>query len=280
MYTETMTWPQGKRCAALITVNLDAEYFWLQLDPAAKEMPKTLSMGQYGMLRGVDRLLDVLARYQIKATFFCPGKVAEEYPDKLRQIAAAGHEIGCHGYEHENLSLFSAQEQRRRLARAVAAIEAVSGRPCRGFRAPEGDLTLETLAIAKELGMVYSSDLFDDDRPYYLPLARPGEEILEIPMQWANFDFPYLAFNYRPAFPFGQGRVSNYTNMLSNWKDEFLGHYNHGLCYVMQLDPQTIGNPGRTAVLEEFFDYATAMEGVWFATGSELHAYCEEALKQ
>ena len=76
MYTETMTWPQGKRCAALITVNLDAEYFWLQLDPAAKEMPKTLSMGQYGMLRGVDRLLDVLARYQIKATFFCPGKVA------------------------------------------------------------------------------------------------------------------------------------------------------------------------------------------------------------
>ena len=143
MYTETMTWPQGKRCAALITVNLDAEYFWLQLDPAAKEMPKTLSMGQYGMLRGVDRLLDVLARYQIKATFFCPGKVAEEYPDKLRQIAAAGHEIGCHGYEHENLSLFSAQEQRRRLARAVAAIEAVSGHPCRGFRAPEGDLTLE-----------------------------------------------------------------------------------------------------------------------------------------
>lgn len=278
MYTETTTWPQGRRCAALITVNLDAEYFWLQLDPRAKEMPKTLSLGQYGMLRGVDRLLDVLAHYQLKATFFCPGKVAETYPDKLRQIAAAGHEIGCHGYEHENLSLFSPAEQRERLQKAVAAIERVSGQPCAGFRAPEGDLTRDTLRIVRELGMTYSSDLYDDDRPYYLPLGG-GEEILEIPMQWANFDFPYLAFNYRPAFPFGQGRVACYGNMLSNWKDEFQGHYNHGLCYVMQLCPQTIGNPGRTAVLEEFLDFATAKEGVWFATGSEMHAYCQTALK-
>ena len=98
--------------------------------------------------------------------------------------------------------------------------------------------------------------------------------MLQIPMQWANFDLPYFAFNYRPAFPFGQGRIANYSNVLSNWKDEFTGHYNHNLCYTLQLDPQTTGSPGRSDLAKEFFAFMAAHEGVWFATGSELYDYC------
>ena len=239
-------------------------------------MPKTLSLGQYGMSHGLPRLLDLLDEFQIRATFFVPGKTAEAYPEAIKEVLDRGHEIACHGYEYENFSLLGYEEQRERISKAVEAIEKAGGKKPEGFRAPIGDLMLKTLDIAREHGMVYSSDLFDDDRPYFMEVNESGDEMLQIPMQWANFDLPYFAFNYRPAFPFGQGRIANYSNVLSNWKDEFTGHYNHNLCYTMQLDPQTIGSPGRTALLKEFLQFMAGHEGVWFATGRELYDYCIE----
>lgn len=274
MYAKGMSLPQGKKCVAFITVNLSAEFFWISLDKKALNMPKTLSLGQYGMTHGLPRLLDMLDEFHIKAAFFVPGRTAETYPEKIKETAQRGHEISCHGYEYENFSLLSYEEQRRRIIKAVSAIEKACGRKPVGFRAPMGDLMLETLNIARECGMKYSSDLFDDDRPYFMEVNDKRDEILQIPMQWANFDLPYFAFNYRPAFPSGQGRIANYSNVLSNWKDEFTGHYNHNLCYTLQLDPQTIGSPGRMALLREFLEYMTSYEGVWFATGRELYDYC------
>ena len=276
MYANGMKLPQGKRCAVFLTVNLAAEFFWLSLDERAAQMPKTLSLGQYGMTHGLPRLLDLLDEFGLRATFFVPGRAAETYPEALRETAERGHEIACHGYAYENFSLLDRDEQRRRLERAAAAIEGACGRRPAGFRAPIGDLTLETLDIARQLGMRYSSDLYDDDRPYYLTVNAAGDRLLQIPMQWANFDLPYFAFNYRPAFPFGQGRVANYSNVLSNWRDEFTGHYNHGLCYTLQLDPQSTGSPGRLSMLREFLTFMTSHQGVWYATGSELADFCAQ----
>ena len=86
MNLEKPKWPDGKKCAAMLTINLNAELFWLQIDPSCKDMPKTLSLGQYGMTRGVDRILSILKERGIEATFFTPGWVAEQYPDKLKKI--------------------------------------------------------------------------------------------------------------------------------------------------------------------------------------------------
>ena len=276
MYAKGMRLPEGKKCAAFITVNLAAEFFWISLDEKAKEMPKTLSLGQYGMTHGLPRLLGLLDELGIKATFFVPGKTAETYPEQIQELVEKGHEIACHGYEYENFGLLDYEEQRVRIQKAVEAIENACGKKPAGFRAPMGDLMLETLNIAREYGMEYSSDLYDDDRPYFMTVNGNGDKILQIPMQWANFDLPYFAFNYRPAFPFGQGRVANYSNVLSNWKDEFTGHYHHGLCYNLQLDPQSTGSPGRFAMLKEFLQYICGHEGVWFATGSELVEFCRQ----
>lgn len=272
MYMETIKWPEGKKCAAMVTVNLDAEYFWLQLDPNCVNMPKTLSMGQYGMGRGLERVLEILDKYNIKATFFVPGIVAEKYQEQLRNIICRGHEIASHGYMHENLALMSYEEQKETIYKGIKNIEKYCGVMPKGFRAPEGELTMDTLQIAKELGINYSSNLSDDDRPYFKELDN-GEEFLEIPIHWALFDLPYFAFNYRPAFPAGQGRISNYTGVLNNWKDEFWGYHNYGLCYVLQIDPQTIGNPGRSGLLEELFEYIDGFGDTWFATGSEMYDY-------
>ena len=81
MKLERPKWPENKNCSAMITINLNAELVWLQLDPTCKDMPKTLSRGQYGMTRGVDRILKILEERGIRATFFTPGWVAEQYPD-------------------------------------------------------------------------------------------------------------------------------------------------------------------------------------------------------
>ena len=274
-YLERPIWPQEKKCAAMITINLNAELFWLQIDPDCKNMPKTLSLGQYGMTRGVDRILDVLEERGIKATFFTPGWVAENYSEKVREIKAKGHEIAALGYHHEHMALLSNEEQEEAMKKSIAAIETVCGVTPKGFRSPEGELTMDTLRIAKQCGMDYSSNLCDDDRPYFKDLGE-GSSLLEIPIHWVNYDLPYFAFNYRPAFPAGQGRIANYTGVLNNWKDEFAGCREYGLCYVLQLDPAFIGAPGRIGLLEEILDTMKETGDVWFATGEEIYQYCAE----
>ena len=109
MYAQEMKLPEGKKCAAFISVNLAAEFFWLSLDKKAAEMPKTLSLGQYGMTHGLPRLLGLLDELHLKATFFVPGKTAETYPDKIREIADRGHDIACHGYEYEKFGLLDTE---------------------------------------------------------------------------------------------------------------------------------------------------------------------------
>lgn len=271
MNLERPKWPQEKRCAVMITVNLNAELFWLQIDPSCKDMPKTLSLGQYGMTRGVDRILSILKERQRRATFFTPGWVAENYPDKLKKIKEEGHEIASLAYKHENMALLTEKEQEEAIIKSIQAIKNVCGVTPIGFRAPEGELTLDTLRIAKEHGILYSSNLCDDDRPYWKNIGK--EELLEIPIHWDNYDLPYFAFNYHPAFPKGQGRIANYSGVLNNWKDEFYGCYEYGLCYVLQLDPAAIGAPGRIGLLEELLDYIEEFESVWWASGEEMYKY-------
>ena len=176
------------------------------------------------------------------------------------------------GYHHEHMALLSEEEQESAIKKGIQAIEKVCGVTPKGFRSPEGELTLDTLRIAKKNGLVYSSNLCDDDRPYWKDLGE--DKILEIPIHWVNYDLPYFAFNYHPAFPAGQGRIANYTGVLNNWKDEFFGCHEYGLCYVLQLDPAAIGAPGRIGLLEELLDYIETFDGVWWTTGEEMYEYC------
>ena len=85
--------------------------------------------------------------------------------------------------------------------------------------------------------------------------------------------FAKKAFNYHPAFPKGQGRIANYTGVINNWKDEFYGCYEYGLCYVLQLDPAAIGAPGRIGLLEELLDYIDEFDSVWWTSGEEMYQY-------
>lgn len=265
---EVVSWPKGARCAALFTVNLDADQFWLGMFPDSITRPKTLSMGEYGIKRGLDRVLRTFSDYQIKTTFFVPGKVAERYPEAIEKILAGQHEIAVHGHTHASMHLLTAEQQLEEMGNAREALQKISGIAPLGFRAPEGELTLETLKLAKQSGFEYSSSLYGDDRPYTIDLdAGP---LIEIPMHWELHDFPYFAFNYGPAFPIGQGRVASYDQVTKTYQREFEGYYQYGLAYVAQFTPQTIGSPGKIKILEDVLKQITPTKDLWIGTCKEL----------
>lgn len=274
METNTVRWPGGSRNAVMVTVNLDAEYFGACLYPEAKiEGSDFESMGEFGVRGGLDRVLQTLEAFGVRATFFVPGRIAEKYPDAAVKIVQRGHEIATHGYAHENMALLAPEEQKRAIFNSINAIESICGVRPKGFRAPEGELTLETLKIVKELGLTYSSTLANDDRPYFNRLDDAGGTLLEIPIHWALFDLPYFAFHFWPPVPYGQDRIACFRKVLTNWEWEYDVFHEEGLCYVLQLDPTTMGDPGRIYMLEQLLAYIRGKGCAWFATGSEMYEY-------
>ena len=109
-----LKWPEGKKCAVMFTFDVDGDTTWENGNrglPNGEKYIKSLSVGQYGPKRCVDRILDMLESYGVKATFFVPGLTAERYPEVIMRIAEAGHEIGHHGYAHERFAGKTTEEQ-------------------------------------------------------------------------------------------------------------------------------------------------------------------------
>lgn len=113
--------------------------------------------------RNTRRLLEVLAKLNVRGTFFVLGWVAERFPGLVREIAAGGHELGCHSYWHRLIYKLDPAEFREDTRRAKDVIEQISGEPVRGYRAPTYsvvDGSLWALEILSELGFSYDSSIF------------------------------------------------------------------------------------------------------------------------
>lgn len=276
-FYERFKWPEGKKCAAMISVNLEAEYFAkMYYDDIDVDEGNIKLMGANGMKYGLPRILDVLDAYGVKATFFVPGDMVNRYPDDVKSVAARGHEIACHGYKHENLAFMSAEEQRQVLENAKSLLTSVTGKAIEGFRMPEGEMTNETLKIVKDLGFKYSSSLNNDDVPY----IRQPVGLLELPVNWGLYDLPYFVFNFDPPIPYGQSRPANVDKVLENWKLELQAAHEWNTLYVLQLDPQATGEQGKIFMLESILDEIKALGDVWVATGNEIASYCENSVFQ
>ena len=275
MLKDRMKWPGQADCGAMISVILEAAYFAKMYYPD-EEIDLTggeaASLGKEGMEFGLPKILDVLDAYQAKATFFILGAVADQYPEAVKEIAARGHEIGCHGYYHENLGRLPIEEQRQVLKSAKEKLEAVSGKQVKGFRMPEGEMTEETLCVAKELGFLYSTSLSDDDIPY----RREKSQIVELPIHWELYDLPYFVYTWEPQIPQGQGRTANVNDVLENWNIELDGALQFGTLFQPQIDPQATGEQGRIFLLETLMDRMTSDDRIWLATGEEIAAYFTE----
>lgn len=261
----------------MLTFDVDADTIWRTFDPSVARRPKTLSIGEYGPRRGVPRILDLLDRHGVRGSWMVPGLTAENWPDAVRDIASAGHEIGNHGHLHENFAGLDLTQQRDVLLRSNDILEKLTGSRPIGYRTPAGDMIPETPGLLAELGFRWSSSMRGDDRPSFLLAEGKPTDVVEIPAHWELDDFPQFMFNYQPAFPEGQCRIASYADVLETWRSEFDAYYDLGLCYVIMFHPQAIGTPGRIALLDELIGHVTSRPGVWVATGAEVADWWREA---
>ncbi|HZO87513.1 MAG TPA: polysaccharide deacetylase [Chthonomonadaceae bacterium] len=223
--------------------------------------PTPISRGEFGIV-GAARLLDLLARYDIQATWFVPGHTLETYPDICRRIYAEGHEIAHHGYLHEPPATLSYEEERAVLLRGNDAIMRATGAPARGYRSPSWDLSPHTVELLLEHGFDYDSSMMaHDHHPYFarqgdlFPRDQPAQfgretRLIEMPISWSLDDYPHFEFN-RTETGLLPG-LQRADDVLANWLDDFryMARTEEWGLLTYTMHPQVIGRGHRMIMLE------------------------------
>lgn len=267
-------WPDGVRAAACFSFDLDAESGLLFDHPETAVQLDVMSHQEYGPRTAVPRLLRILDRQAIKATFFIPGFTAERWPDAVRSIRDAGHEIAHHGYLHEGSRAADPETEERRLLRGFEALDRVAGVRPIGYRAPNWEMTYALPAILARHGVRYDSGLMDADHPYRLATGPEpaAPTLIELPVHWSLDDWePY---NYLPGLT-GSGVILDPADVTNRWRRELEALADQGGLFMLTNHPFVTGRPSRAAALEDLIERARNLDGVWVATCAEIAAHVE-----
>ncbi|WP_434611271.1 polysaccharide deacetylase family protein [Pseudomonas sp. R1-7] len=260
-------WPNGYRCAVVLTVDYNDIHGILTQAPEVAGRDKTLSVWRYGTQRGVERLLGLFKELGVPSSWFVPGIVAEENPGHIQAILADGHEIACAGYRHQDYDTLDLVAQNNDIAKGCETLARLTGQRPVGFRIPAGNGAPGFIEALKHQGIRWSSSWRGDDLPFAHPTAS---SVIEVPLHYELEDEPYFAFNLSPAVPPAQSRIASYSHTLGNLQMDFAGFHRFGLCYVLRLHPEIIATPGRIGVLRELIKGIREHDDVWIATGAEV----------
>ncbi len=266
---EPITWPDGFSAAACLTFDMDAEAAILTADISSVHRMTPMSHQAYGPLVGVPRILSLLARHDITATFFIPGYSAHRYPGVVRKIAEAGHEIAHHSYFHENTIGMDARTEGDMLDLGLRALWDVAGVRPEGYRAPMWELNYHTPGLLAERGFRYDSSLMDSDHPYLLAAGpRPGAATLaEVPVSWGLDDWEQYAF--LPGLT-GSGLIESPAKALEMWTLELQAMHKIGAAFVLTCHPFLSGRPSRAHALELLIERMKDLPGLWITTVAEV----------
>jgi peptidoglycan/xylan/chitin deacetylase (PgdA/CDA1 family) len=258
------SWPDGKRSAAVLSFDFDAESGFLSREPEkSKRSLGTLEERRFGPRVGVDRILKMLDRLKLRASFFIPGWTVENHLPQAKRIRDAGHEIGAHGNVHEAVDGMT-REQEEAIMRAQLAIlqDHLGVRPA-GYRSPSWDVNMWTPDILKSHGFLYDSSLMGNDVPYEVDTAHGP--LTEIPVQWLLDDAPLFRHVYGAT-----NAIADPGRVLQMWSREFAGMHAENGCFMLTCHPFIIGRASRIAMLEELVRFMRKSSGVWFTTGEEI----------
>ncbi|MDX6513736.1 MAG: peptidoglycan-N-acetylglucosamine deacetylase [Gaiellaceae bacterium] len=236
--------------------------------------PSELSRGEFGAI-GMPRVLDLLEHHGIKATFFVPGHTALAYPDLVRRARDEGHEIGHHGWVHENPANFDLDGERSNFQKGLDCLDKVAGVVPRGYRSPAADFSVNTIDVLQEFGMVYDSSCSGSDfSPYYL---RKGDrwspdtpyvfgepiDLVEIPFSWGLDDFTH--FEFAMGWTTDQSPPSAVREIWQGEFDYALANEPGGVFGVC-MHPEVIGRGHRMTMLDGLVEYMKAKDGIVFET--------------
>ena len=252
-------WSNNARCAVTLTFDNFGESFDLLRYGHAGGANAD---GVYAPRRGVERVLDLLARYGIHATFFVEGWNARKYATLLKAIRDQGHEIAAHGWMHERWNELDPNQEQDLIHRTTETLSDILGVRPKGWRSPAGLTTTHTLRLLHRAGYVYDSSFGDDDIPYYVGVDPDNSaELIELPWSWSLDDAPYYAF---------PGTIRRPSEVAQLWVEEFDAASELTGNFMLVCHPRYSGRPARVRALETLVEHITAQSGVWFACCDEV----------
>ncbi len=266
LISNPVPWPNGARCACCVTFDMDADSLvHLEHPEDSYRRASAISMLQYGPNVGIPRIVETYRRLGIRQTFFIPAWCIETYPDAVETILKGGHEIGHHGYLHENPVGQSRDEQAGWMDRAIEVIVRATGQRPRGWRAPLYNFSDHSAGLLVERGFRYDASLMGDDVPYMIEAA--GGSLVEIPSHWGLDDWPQWV----------QSMDLDYMMPIrapeAGWQpfmQEFESAYRHGGLWVPVVHPFATGRLSRWEVVAGFLEAVLARGDVWFAPMEEI----------
>lgn len=262
-------WPNNARVAVCLSFDVDNETIALSGNNTA---PVELSAGEFGATTGLPRVLDLLDHHKIPASFFIPAVSAMLHPEMIQEIKKRGiHEVGVHGWIHENLgSLNNAAEEERLMNQAIEYIAEVVGKRPAGFRAPSWVFSPHTPGLIQKAGFLYDSSLMAMDEPYELLADGQPTGIIELPIEWILDDYPYFTRT---------GALPSPEMIFKVYQDEFDQAYDQRTMFILTMHPQVIGHRSRISHLDDLITYMKSKQGVWFATAEQIAKHVKEAAK-
>ena len=212
------------------------------------------------------RILKVLEKHGVKASFYVPAVTALLHPDEQRRVVAEGHEIGIHGWIHELNSVLPREAERDLMNRSADTLERITGVRPVGMRTPSWDFSQHTLELEKEMGLLYDSSLMSDEDCYELLLDGEPTGVVEFPVEWVRDDAVYFMMNrfqsLRPYTP--------PNDVFDIFRREFDAAYDEGGVFQLTMHPHIIGYRSRIWIVDEMIRHAKSHQGVWFATHAEV----------
>ena len=263
-------WPNGARCAVVLSFDVDAESGYVFRYPEeAKSRLDEMEERRFGVRTGLPRILRLLARYSLPATFFVPGYTIVHHTEAVRSIAAAGHELACHGNVHEAVHTLDEAAERRILGEQLDLFQQHLGLRPTGYRSPSWSLNARSPALLREFGFTYDSSLMGDDLPYFL--NTPHGRLTEVPVQWLLDDAPFYRHVYGAT-----NAIAEPDRVIRLWTQEFRGMYQESGCFVLTMHPYVSGRAGRLDGLEQLIRAMRAEPDVWFTTCGAVAGWAVE----
>ena len=255
------------------------------------DSPSDIQRGIFATEVGIPRLLRLFKKYDLRTSFFIPGHSLETFPDEMRMIVDGGHEVGAHGYLHENPIAMTPQQEEDVLVKSIELIEGLTGRAPRGYVAPWWEMSNSTAALLQKYNFSYDhSQGYRDFQPFY---ARVGDEwntidytkqakewmhplkhvkeidLVDIAANWYVDDLPPMMFMKKA--PNSHGFV-NPRHIEEMWRDQFDWVYremDYGV-FAFTIHPDVAGRPQVLLMLERLIDHINGHDGVEWATFEEI----------